>query len=109
LAVRLLATLLASSGFFAMSETCLMSVNRYRLKHLIREGSRGARLAGALLDKIDELLSFILAGNTCSTPPRRSSWRKSRAASSGTGEYVLASPRPRRASSSSCSRRSSRR
>jgi Mg2+/Co2+ transporter CorB len=41
-----------------------MAVNRYRLKHLIREGSVGARLAGSLLDRIDELLSFILAGNT---------------------------------------------
>ncbi|MEP7068447.1 MAG: CNNM domain-containing protein [Usitatibacter sp.] len=59
-----LAALLASSGFFAMSETCLMAVNRYRLKHLIREGSVGARLAGSLLDRIDELLAFILAGNT---------------------------------------------
>jgi len=59
-----LATLLAASGFFAMSETCLMAVNRYRLKHLIREGSRGARLAGDLLDRVDELLAFILAGNT---------------------------------------------
>src|SRR5260370_8699303 len=56
--------LVALSGFFSGSETCLMSVNRYRLKHLIREGSRGARLAGALLERTDELLSFILAGNT---------------------------------------------
>jgi Mg2+/Co2+ transporter CorB len=47
-----------------MSETCLMAVNRYRLKHLIREGSVGARLAGNLLDRIDELLAFILGGNT---------------------------------------------
>jgi Mg2+/Co2+ transporter CorB len=59
-----LAGLLSFSGFFAMSETCLMAVNRYRLKHLIREGSVGARLAGNLLDRIDELLAFILAGNT---------------------------------------------
>ena len=59
-----LAGMLALSAFFAMSETCLMALNRYRLKHLIREGSRGARLAGALLDRTDELLSFILAGNT---------------------------------------------
>ena len=59
-----LAALLAASGFFAMSETCLMAVNRYRLKHLVREGSRGARLATDLLNRIDELLSFILAGNT---------------------------------------------
>src|SRR5258706_11554240 len=56
--------LLAFSGFFAMSETCLMAVNRYRLKHLIREGSTGAKLAGDLLERTDQLLSFILAGNT---------------------------------------------
>ena len=41
-----------------------MAVNRYRLKHRIAEGSRGAKLAGALLEKTDELLSFVLAGNT---------------------------------------------
>jgi len=56
--------LVAASAFFAMSETCLMALNRYRLKHLIREGSQGAKLAGTLLDRTDELLSFILAGNT---------------------------------------------
>ena len=59
-----LAGLLAGSGFFSMSETCMMALNRYRLKHLIREGHRGARLTGALLDRTDELLAFILAGNT---------------------------------------------
>jgi Mg2+/Co2+ transporter CorB len=59
-----LAAMLASSGFFSGSETCMMALNRYRLKHLIREGSRGARLAGALLARTDELLAFILAGNT---------------------------------------------
>ena len=59
-----LVALLAASAFFAMSETCLMALNRYRLKHLIREGSHGAKLAGHLLDRTDELLSFILAGNT---------------------------------------------
>ena len=59
-----LAGLLASSGFFSMSETCMMALNRYRLKHLVREGNRGAALASTLLSKTDELLSFILAGNT---------------------------------------------
>jgi Mg2+/Co2+ transporter CorB len=59
-----LATMLACSGFFSMSETCMMALNRYRLQHLVREGSRGARLASALLQKTDELLAFILAGNT---------------------------------------------
>ena len=57
-----LGVLLASSGFFSMSETCMMAMNRYRLRFLIKQGSRGARLAGALLAKVDELLSFILAG-----------------------------------------------
>ena len=55
--------LLAFSGFFAMAETCLMSVNRYRLKHLVKEGHRGARLAQHLLDRTDRLLGVILLGN----------------------------------------------
>jgi Mg2+/Co2+ transporter CorB len=59
-----LGVLLLCSGFFSMSETCLMAVNRYRLRHLAKHGSRGARLTEALLNRTDELLSFILAGNT---------------------------------------------
>ena len=59
-----LAALLLSSGFFSGSETCMMALNRYRLKHLVREGNTGAKLATALLARTDELLSFILAGNT---------------------------------------------
>ena len=59
-----LAALLAFSGFFSMSETCMMALNRYRLRHLVREGNTGARLASALLERTDELLAFILAGNT---------------------------------------------
>ena len=59
-----LATLLACSGFFSGSETCMMALNRYRLKHLVREGHKGAKLANALLERTDELLAFILAGNT---------------------------------------------
>jgi Mg2+/Co2+ transporter CorB len=59
-----LGALLISSGFFSMSETCMMSLNRYRLRHLVKQGSRGARLAQALLAKTEEMLSFILAGNT---------------------------------------------
>ena len=59
-----LAVLLAASGFFSMSETCMMALNRYRLRHLVREGHRGARLASKLLERTDVLLAFILAGNT---------------------------------------------
>jgi len=59
-----LVALLMCSGFFSMSETCMMALNRYRLRHLVREGNTGAKLASRLLERTDELLSFILAGNT---------------------------------------------
>jgi len=59
-----LVALLISSAFFSASETGLMAVNRYRLRHLVREGHRGARLANSLLAKTDKLLGVILLGNT---------------------------------------------
>jgi Mg2+/Co2+ transporter CorB len=85
-----LIALLASSAFFAMSETCLMALNRYRLKHLIREGSHGAKLAGQLLDRTDELLSFILAGNTLINAAITILVAEICRRLLGTGDYVLA-------------------
>ena len=41
----------------------MMALNRYRLKHMVNEGSRSARLANDLLEKPDKLLSIILIGN----------------------------------------------
>ena len=41
-----------------------MSLNRYRMRHLAKEGHRGARLASVLLSKTDKLLGVILLGNT---------------------------------------------
>jgi Mg2+/Co2+ transporter CorB len=55
--------LLLISGFFSIAETSLMSLNRYRLRHLVKEGHRGARLATALLAKTDKLLGVILLCN----------------------------------------------
>ncbi len=46
-----------------MSETSLMSLNRYRLRHLVKQGHRGAKLASALLAKTDKLLGVILLCN----------------------------------------------
>ena len=46
-----------------MAETSLMSANRYRLRHLAKEGNRGARLATTLLAKTDKLLGVILLCN----------------------------------------------
>lgn len=59
-----LGVLLILSGFFSMAETAMMAANRYRLRHLAKEGHRGARLATTLLDKTDKLLGVILLGNT---------------------------------------------
>ncbi len=60
----LLALLLVISGFFSMSETAMMASNRHRLRHLAKEGHRGAQLATVLLDQVDRLLGVILLGNT---------------------------------------------
>jgi len=59
----LLILLLLLSAFFSGSETALMSVNRYRLRHRARAGHRGARLAEALLARPDRLIGLILLGN----------------------------------------------
>ena len=59
-----LAVLLLLSGFFSMAETAMMASNRIRLRHLAKEGHRGARLAMTLLNKTDQLLGVILLGNT---------------------------------------------
>lgn len=58
-----LAVLLTLSGFFSASETAMMAINRYRLKHQAEKGHRGARLTLALLNKTDKLLGVILLGN----------------------------------------------
>lgn len=58
-----LAGLLLIGAFFSIAETSLMSLNRYRLRHLAKAGHRGARLASALLAKTDKLLGVILLGN----------------------------------------------
>lgn len=41
----------------------MLSLNRYRLKHLKRSGHKGAKHASDLLDRIDQLISVILIGN----------------------------------------------
>ncbi len=55
--------LLFLSGFFAISETAMMALNRHRLKHLVNKGTLGARTTQLLLSQTDRLLSVILIGN----------------------------------------------
>src|SRR6204780_2879549 len=59
-----LAALLILAAFFAGSETALMSLNRYRLRHQANAGIRGARLAEALLAHPDRLIGLILLLST---------------------------------------------
>lgn len=59
----ILFVLITLSAFFSGSETALMSLNRYRLRHKARSGHRGARFAETLLQRPDRLITLILFGN----------------------------------------------
>ncbi len=59
----LLIVLLFLSAFFSSTETALMRLNRYRLRHRARSGLRTARLTESLLEHPDRLLGLILLGN----------------------------------------------
>lgn len=58
-----IALLVVVSAYFSGSETAMMALNRYRLKHLAKEGHGGAERAGRLLERPDRLLGVILIGN----------------------------------------------
>ncbi len=60
----LLVVFIILSAFFSISETSMMAINRYRLKHLAQTGHRGAKLTSLLLQKVDRLLSVILLGSS---------------------------------------------
>ncbi|HLR17326.1 MAG TPA: HlyC/CorC family transporter [Alcanivoracaceae bacterium] len=55
--------LLLGSAFFSASETGLLAVNRYRIRHLARSGHKGARRVERLLSRVDHLLGAILLSN----------------------------------------------
>ena len=58
-----LAVLILLSAFFSGSETAMMALNRYRLRHLKNINHKGALRASALLEKPDRLIGLILLGN----------------------------------------------
>jgi Mg2+/Co2+ transporter CorB len=51
------------SAYFSGSETAMMSLNRYRLRHLASNDHKGAKRALKLLDRPDRLIGLILIGN----------------------------------------------
>jgi Mg2+/Co2+ transporter CorB len=58
-----LGVLILMSAYFSSSETGLMTINRYRLKHLANEGKAGAIRSQKLLERPDRLIGLILIGN----------------------------------------------
>ncbi|CAM4009970.1 HlyC/CorC family transporter [Shewanella aquimarina] len=61
--VIILFVLIVISAYFSGSETAMMSLNRYRLRHLANNGHKGAKRAIRLLERPDRLIGLILIGN----------------------------------------------
>jgi len=55
--------LIILSAFFSSSETSLLSLNKYRLKNLVKKKHPGALITQKLLERPDRLISLILIGN----------------------------------------------
>lgn len=60
----LLLFLVVLSGFFSAAEIGMMSLNRYRLRHLVKKNNKQAMRVSQLLAHPDRLLSVVLIGNT---------------------------------------------
>ncbi|TMM47445.1 HlyC/CorC family transporter [Colwellia ponticola] len=59
----ILGILILISAYFSGSETGMMSLNRYRLRHLEKQSHKGAKRVSKLLDRPDRLIGLILIGN----------------------------------------------
>lgn len=61
--IAALVLLIGMSAYFSGSETAMMSLNRYRLRHLVGQDHAGAKRADKLLSRPDRLIGLILLGN----------------------------------------------
>ncbi|WP_353572560.1 HlyC/CorC family transporter [Candidatus Albibeggiatoa sp. nov. BB20] len=59
----ILVFLIIASGFFSASETSMMAINRYRLRHLAAKNHKAAKRVCDLLEQPDRLIGVILLGN----------------------------------------------
>lgn len=64
LLIGLLIFLVILCAFFAGSETAMMALNRFKLKHRVKQKEKKALLVHQLLNPPDKLLSLVLMGNT---------------------------------------------
>ena len=61
--IIVLIILLVLSGFFSMSETALMALSKIRIRHMVEDGVKGAKLVEKLTEDPNKLLGAILIGN----------------------------------------------
>ncbi|CNL24917.1 hemolysins and related proteins containing CBS domains [Yersinia frederiksenii] len=61
--IIILVIMVIVSAYFSASETGMMTLNRYRLRHLSKQGNRAARRVEKLLRRPDRLISLVLIGN----------------------------------------------
>ncbi|WP_148244165.1 HlyC/CorC family transporter [Enterobacter asburiae] len=61
--IVILIVMVVISAYFSGSETGMMTLNRYRLRHRAKQGNRAARRVEKLLRKPDRLISLVLIGN----------------------------------------------
>ena len=59
----ILGVLILISAYFSGSETGMMSLNRYRLRHMEQNNNKGAKRVSKLLNRPDQLIGLILIGN----------------------------------------------
>jgi len=63
LQIIVLIFLLLLSAFFSASETALMSLSKIRIRHMVEDGVKGAKLIEKLTEDPNKLLGSILVGN----------------------------------------------
>jgi len=63
-AILAIVVMVAMSAYFSITETAFTSFNRIRMKNMLAEGNKKAKLVLNLSEDYDKLISTILIGNT---------------------------------------------
>ncbi|AZG97910.1 TPA: HlyC/CorC family transporter [Proteus mirabilis] len=61
--IIILICMIFASAYFSGTETSMMTINRYRLRHAAKQGNRSAKRVEKLLQRPDRLISLVLIGN----------------------------------------------
>lgn len=57
--ILILVGLFSDCGVFSIAETSMMAINRFRLRHLAKQGNRAAKRTQALLEQTERLLGVF--------------------------------------------------